>query len=138
MSPFGFELENILEDHGVSWQVIDEMLALEVETCRRCIPAQLALPASQIYYGRKCALLLRDLAAAANLSPHGALFSQQLLDLTHRGWTERADTVNPFAAAIYIHIKLHSEMHPGLAPFQLPDALQPARSLTDLHYCTQH
>ena len=29
--------------------------------------------------------LLRDLAAAANLPLHGALFSQQLLGLTHRG-----------------------------------------------------
>ena len=81
------ELEDILEDHGVSWHVIDEMLALEVETHRRCFPTQPALSALQRYAGRKCAFLLRDLAAAANLPPHGALFSQ-FLDLTHRGWTE--------------------------------------------------
>ena len=30
VSPFGQELENILEDHGLSWQIIEEMLALEV------------------------------------------------------------------------------------------------------------
>ena len=69
---------------------------------------------------------------------HGALFSQQLLDLTHRWWTERADTdidikdIHRLAAAVYIHMKLHSERYPGRAPFQLPDPLQPARSLTDL------
>ena len=79
-----------------------------------------------------------NLAAAANLPPHGALFSQQLLDLTPRWWTERADTdidindIHSLAAAVYIHIKLHSERYPGPAPFQLPDPLQPARSLTDL------
>ena len=98
VSPLGLELENILEVHGVSWQITDEMIALEVETHRRCFPAQPALSASQRYNRRKCALLLRDLAAAANLP----LFSQQLLDLTHRGWSERADSV-----------KLHSERYPG-------------------------
>ena len=137
--PFGLELENIFEDHGVFWQVIDEMLALKVETYRRCFPAQPALSALQMYHRRKCAFLLRDLAAAANLPPHGALLSQQLLDLTHRRWTERADTdighqryPSPCSRAVYIHIKLHSEGVPGPAPFQLPDPLQPACSLTDL------
>ena len=45
VSPFGLELENILEDHGVSSQTIDEMLALEVETYQRCFLAQPALSA---------------------------------------------------------------------------------------------
>ena len=72
--PFGLELENILEDHGVSWQTIDQMLALEVETYWRCIPAQLVLSALQRYTRRKCACLLRDFVAAANLP-----------DLTHSG-----------------------------------------------------
>ena len=49
VSSFGLELENILEDHGVSSQAIDEMLALEWETCRRCFPAQPALSALQRY-----------------------------------------------------------------------------------------
>ena len=39
VSPFRLGLENILEDHGVSWKIIDEMLALEVETYRRCFPS---------------------------------------------------------------------------------------------------
>ena len=38
----------------------------------------------------------------------------------------------PFAAAVYIHIKLHSARYPDPAPFQLPDPRQPARSLSDL------
>ena len=57
VSPFDLEHENILEDHGVSWQ-IGEMLALEVETHRRCFPVQPALPASQRYNRRKRAFLL--------------------------------------------------------------------------------
>ena len=94
VSPFDLELENILEDHGVSWQTTDEMLGLELETYRRCFSAQLALSALQRFNRRKCAFLLRDLAAAGGLPSHSALFSQQLLDLTHRWWTERerADT----------------------------------------------
>ena len=32
--------------------------------------------------------LLRDLAAAVDLPPHSALFALQLLDLTHRRWSE--------------------------------------------------
>ena len=87
------------------------MLALEVETHRRCFPAQPTLSALQRYTRRKCAFLLRDLVRAAHLPPHGAHFSQQLLN--HRKWTERADIdindVHSLAAAVYIHIKLHSE-----------------------------
>ena len=151
-SVFDFELENILEDHGVSWQIIGEVLAVELGTYRRCFPAQPALSAMQRHNWRKCAFLLRDLAAAANLPPFGAL-SQQLLDLTHRWWTARADTdidindIHPVAAAVYTHIKLHSERYPGPAPFQLPRP-SPASPLRDRHshsyrallprpYCTQ-
>ena len=32
VSPFGLEFEHILEDHGVSSQAVDEMLASEVDT----------------------------------------------------------------------------------------------------------
>ena len=123
VSPFGLELENILEDHGVSWQSVDEMLALEVETSQHCTgttDARLSF----------CGISPLQLAAS--------LFSQQLLDPTHRVWTERADTdidindIQPLAVAGSIHIKLQSERYPGPAPFQLPDPLQPACSLTDL------
>ena len=34
--PFDLVLQNILEDHEVSWQIIGEMLAVELETYRRC------------------------------------------------------------------------------------------------------
>ena len=47
VSPFHLlQFENILGYHGVSWQVKDEMLALEWETYRRCFPAQ---PAPSAY-----------------------------------------------------------------------------------------
>ena len=39
-SPGGLELGNIFEEHGVSWQFKAEMFALELETYRRCFPAQ--------------------------------------------------------------------------------------------------
>ena len=68
------------------------MLSMELETYRRCFPVQPALSALQRFHGRKYAFFLRDLTAAADLPPHGALFSQQLLDLTHRWWTEGEDT----------------------------------------------
>ena len=48
--------------------------------------------------------------------PHSARFSQQLLDMTHRWWTERED---PDIDINYIHIKLHSARYPDPAPFQL-------------------
>ena len=69
----------------MSSQVIDEMLALEVETCQRCFTAQPALSGLQRYDRGKCAFLLRDLAAAADLPPHGPFSCKQLLDLTHKG-----------------------------------------------------
>ena len=46
---------------------------------------------ASLRFRRKCGHLLRDLAATADLPPHSALFLQQLLDLTHRWWTERED-----------------------------------------------
>ena len=83
VSPFDLELETILEDHEVSWQVTDEMLALELETHRRCFPPQPALSALQRFKGRKCAFFLCGLAATVDLPPHSAFFSLQLMDLTH-------------------------------------------------------
>ena len=104
-----------------------------METHRRCFPAQPALSALQRFSRRKCAFLLCDLTATVDLLPHGALFSQQLLDLTHRWWTEREDRdidingVHPSQP----HSTLTSSCIPDPAPFQLPDHRQPALSLTD-------
>ena len=81
--------------------------------------------------------ILRDLAATVDLPPHSALFSQQLLDLTHRWWSEAEGPhidegdVYPLAAAACICIKLHSARYHDPAPLQLPDPQQPARSLTN-------
>ena len=123
-SRFDLEFENILEDHGVSWQIVDEMFALQSETCRRCLSVQHVLSALQSFKRRMCAHLLRDLAATANLPPHSALFSQQLPDLTdHKWWTEREESdigitdVHLLAAVVCIHIKLLSARYPDRVPF---------------------
>ena len=83
-SPGGLELGNIFEEHEVSWQ-------LELETYRRCFPAQLAHSALQGLNRRTCARLLRDLAAKVHLPVESARFSQQQLDLKERRWAERED-----------------------------------------------
>ena len=87
----------------------------------------------------ECAHLLRDLDATADLPPHCPLLALQLLDRTHRWWSEREpDTeegvVYTLAAAAFFCIKLHSARYPDPAPFQLPDPRQPASSLT--HFLT--
>ena len=84
VSPGDLELENVFEDHGLSWLIIDEMFALELETYRRCLPTKPVLSALRRYNRRKRA------AATADLPPNSALFSQRLLDLTHK-WSERED-----------------------------------------------
>ena len=69
------------------------------------------------------------------LAPHHCpLFALQLLDLTHRWWSEsegpdiEEGDVHSLAAAAHIGIKLHSARYPDPAPFQLPDPRQPVRS----------
>ena len=125
-SPGDLELDVIFEDHGVSWLTIDEMFALELVTYRRCFPAQPILSALQRFSRRKCSHLLRDVAATADLPPHSALFSLQLLDLAHR-WSEREDNdifdVLPPAATVHIQIKFISALHPDPDPF--PDPSNP-------------
>ena len=85
---------------------------------------------------RKCAHLLRDLAAAADLPPNSALFAQQLLDRSHR-WSEREDNdidigdIHLLAAGVHVHFKLHSVRYPDPVPQQFPDPQQP-RKLADL------
>ena len=89
------------------WLTIDEMFALELATCRRWFPAQpifSALQRSDASGGH----LPQDLAATVDLPPHTALFSLQLMDLTHRWWSDREDNdihifdVLPLAAAACI------------------------------------
>ena len=86
----------------------------------------------------KCAYLWRDLDATGDLPPHCPLFAVQLVDLTHRRWSEsegpdvEEGEVFTLAAAAYFGIKLHSARYPDPAPFLPPDLRQPARSLTDL------
>ena len=134
-SPGDLELDVIFEDHRVSWLTVDEMFALELVTYRRCFPAQSILSTLRRYSRRKCAHLLRDLAATADWPPHCALFSLQLLDLAHK-WSEREDNdihifdVLPLAATVHVQITLNSAQNPDPDPF--PDPQQPARPLADL------
>ena len=111
------------------------------------------------YYCAKCAHLLRDLAATADLLPNSALFSQQLLDLTHR-WSEREDNdidigdVHPLATAqsksvlsctqrgIQIGFHTNSQTLSSLLAHRptCPQPLlhsSPSASPTLLHCCTQ-
>ena len=43
MFPGDLELDALFEDHGVSWLVTEDMVALEWVTYRRCFPAQIPL-----------------------------------------------------------------------------------------------
>ena len=119
-----------------SWQLVLDMLTLQSDVCQRCLSAQPAPTAPQRFNRCKGALLLRDLAARADLPLHSALFCQQL-NLTHRWWSEAegpdidVNDIYFLADAAYICITLHFARYPDAAPFQLPDSWQPARSLTD-------
>ena len=61
-----------------------DLFALKDDVFQRCLSAQPAPTALQRSNRCKCAHLLRDLAATANLPHDSALFSQQLLDQTHK------------------------------------------------------
>ena len=131
-------LENLFDDNGVSRQVMDEMLALQRDTFQRCLSAQQAPTALQRFNRRKCALLLRELAATADLPPHSARFSQQLLDLTHRWWTEREDPdidINDVHPSQPRYAFTSSCIPRGILIwllFSCQTPRQPARSLNDL------
>ena len=90
-------LENSFEDNGESGQLVLDMLTLENDAFQRCLSAQPAPTAPQRFNRCKCAHLLRDLAATADL-----------LDLTRRWWSEAEDPdidvndVYTLAAAAYI------------------------------------
>ena len=116
-------------------QVLD-LLAYDDDVFQQCLSVQPAPTALQRSNRGKCARLLRDLAATADLPPHRALFTRQLLDLTHRWWSEAegpdidVGDVYPLAAAAYICNNLHSAMYrdrPHFS-FQIPSS-QPASSL---------
>ena len=66
-------------------------------------------------------LILRDLDATADLPPHCPLFALQLLDLTHRWWSESEgpdiEEVDVFSLAAATGIQLHSARNPDPAPF---------------------
>ena len=108
-------------------QVLD-ILALEDDVFQRCLSAQPDPTALKRSNRCKCAYLLRDLADTADLPPHCALFSQQLLDLTHRWWseTEGPDIEEVMSMPWQQWFTLHSARYPDPAPFQLPDTRQRA------------
>ena len=130
-----FELENVFEDLLVDHRRNVCACLGDISVLLSCATGSLCL---QRYNRRKCAHLLRDLAATAHLPPNSALFFQQLLELTHRWWSEREDNdidigdVRHLAAAVYFHLELHSARCPDPGPYQVPDPRQPARPLADL------
>ena len=81
-------LESSFEDNGVGGQHVLDLLVLEDDVFQRCLPAQRGPTALQRSNRGKCAHVLRDLDAMADLAPHCSLLALQLLDLTHRGWSE--------------------------------------------------
>ena len=135
-----------LENH-VSWLTIREKLALEMVIYRRCSPTVLALSVTQTFNRHKCILLLRDLAATANVPPHSTAFSLHLLDLTH-SWSNTCDNVTgndststvdflTLAAAVFIHLKLHSTAPPGQDP--MPAAQQTtSHCFVQPSYCSKY
>ena len=142
-----FHLKNIFEDNGEPGQHVNDMF--ERDVFQRCLSAQLARPtALQRFNRRKSAL--QDLAATADLPPHSVLFSQQLLDLTHRWWSEAEDPdidvndVCSLAAAAYICIKRQPASPVPFFSFQTPSS-QPTfpplfstgASLTTFGCCVQ-
>ena len=76
---------------------------------QRCLSAQPAPTALQRSNKSKCGHFLRDLAATAGLPLHSAIFSLQLLDLTHGWWSEtegpdiEEEDVYSVAAAASLH-----------------------------------
>ena len=129
-SPGDLELENIFEDHEVSWLIIDEMFALELETYRRCFPCDCRTTTGA------SAPTSCETSPLCRLTVHSSPSSFK--DLTHRWWTEREDNdtdivdVHALAAAVYIHFKFHSARYPDPVPYQFPDPQQSVRPLADL------
>ena len=81
-------LENSFDDNWVAGQHVLDLLALEDDVFQRCLSAQLAPTALQRSNRGKCAHLLRDLDATADLPLHCPLFALQLQNLTHRWLSE--------------------------------------------------
>ena len=102
-------LENSFEDNGVGGQHVLDLLVLEDDVFQRCLSAAQPDPTAHQRSNRgKCAHLLRDLDATADLPPHCSLLALQLLDLTHRWWSEsegpdiEEEDVYSLAAAAHI------------------------------------
>ena len=112
VSPDDLQLENILDDNGVSGQLVDGWhwsgIPFGAVSRRSRLPQRCrgSTDASALSFS---VIFPQQLTCRST-----ALFSQQLLDLTHRWWTEREDPdidingVSLLAAAVCIHIKLHS------------------------------
>ena len=115
-------LESSFEDTGVGRQQVLDLLELEDDVFQRCLSAQPHPTALQRSNRSKCAHLLRDLDATADLPFHCPLVALQLVDLTHRWWSEsegpalRMEIPLPCGSGI----ELHPARYPDPAPFQLP------------------
>ena len=99
-------LGNSFEDQRISGQLVLDMLTLENDVFQRCLSAQPVPTALQRFNRCKCAHFLRHLAAAADLPPNSALFSLQLLDLTHSWWSEAEDPTSTSTMSIPLRQRL--------------------------------
>ena len=109
-----------------------DLLALKDDVFQRCLSTQPDPTALQRSNRGKCAHLLRDLDATADLPPHCPLFALQLLDLTHRWWSEPEGSdieegdVYSMATTACVGIELHSATYPD------PRSIPASRLLTAL------
>ena len=121
----------MLSDRKLELLIVDETWQ-EERLIIDGFPAQPHLSAWQRFNRHFCAHLPQDLVAAADLPPHNALFSQQLLGLTHRWWTEKEDNDTDI-------VDVHSQRPQSLSilrdpvPHQFPDPQQPARPRRQPH-----
>ena len=122
-----------------------EVLALENDVFQRCLSAQPAPTALQRSNRCKCAHLLRDLAATADLPPHSALFLSATAGyLTHR-WSLRqrltfALNSTPQGTLTQPHFSFQipgSQPAPSLTFSRLSLRFLAGASLTTFRLCTR-
>ena len=128
-------LENSLEDHGVSGQLVLDKIALEVSVWQRCWLLQLALTARQLLRRREGVSILGHIAP----SQEAFFLSLQLLDMSHRRWSPfnssvalEVGDIHSLAAADFVTSKLLPERDLDVAPqqqHQLPPGPGPPQAV---------
>ena len=135
-------LENSLEDHGVSGQLVLDKITFEDSVPQRCRALQLALTAHQLLRRREGVSILGDIAP----SQKAFFLSLQLLDMSHRRWSScnasvalEFGDIHSLATAAFVTSKLLLGRGLDVAPQQQqhplppgPGPPQPVRTLPGL------